>query len=267
MKSGNRKRGANSCRYYLTDERTELHEDSALSFVKEPFLLYERNNSMPIFNGFLQKIDIAETKRYAGLHASENFPDKIIADACMTAQAIAKPRGIFQQCCYDAESCQLLCEEPFTIKGSKIRKHLENAEIAIIMAVTIGSDIEKEINTLFSKKEYTKGLILDAAATTATEMIADQLNHYIDEMAAKHGYKTTWRYSPGYGDWPLTQQMNLMRAIHADQIDIHITSGCMLVPQKSITAIIGMVRSAAESCIPSGCLNCSMHNTCSSRKE
>lgn len=266
MKSGNRKSGANSCRYYLTDERIARRFGS---FICERafFLLYEGKYIMPIFNGFLQKIDIAETKRYAGLRTSENFSDKIVADACMAAQAIAKPRGIFQQCCYDSDSCQLLCEEPFTIEGSKIREHLKNSEIAIIMAVTIGGDIEKEVNTLFSKKEYSKGLMLDAAATTATEMIADQLNHYIDEMAAKHGYETTWRYSPGYGDWPLTQQMNLIKAVHADQIDIHLTSGCMLVPQKSITAIIGMARSVVESGIPSGCRNCSMHNTCSSRKE
>jgi hypothetical protein len=245
----------------------EQHVDSTLSFVKESFLLYEGKYIMPIFNGFLQKIDIAETRRYAGLRAAENFSDKIVADACTTALAIAKPRGIFQQCGYDAESYQLLCEEPFTVEGSKIRKHLENAKIAIIMAVTIGSDIEKEINTLFSKKEYSRGLMLDAAAITATETIADQLNHYIDKMAAKQGYETTWRYSPGYGDWPLTQQLNLIKAIHADQIDIHITSGCMLVPQKSITAIIGMARSAAKNSIPSGCCNCSMHNICSSRKE
>ena len=59
------------------------------------------------------------------------------------------------------------------------------------MAVTIGGDIEKEVNPLFSKKEYSKGLMLDAAATTATEMIADQLNHYIDEMAAKHAIQSS----------------------------------------------------------------------------
>lgn len=38
MKSGNRNSGANSCRYYLADERTA--KIKALSFEKGLFLLY-----------------------------------------------------------------------------------------------------------------------------------------------------------------------------------------------------------------------------------
>jgi hypothetical protein len=222
---------------------------------------------MPIFNGTLQEIDLAETKRYAGLRAAKDFPDEIVADACIAAQALAKPRGIFQQCFYDADSYTLLSENPFTIEGQQIRNHLGQAEIAIVMAVTVGSAIEEEIDHLFAAKEYTKGLLMDAAATTATEMIADQLNRYVDETAAKRGYKTTWRYSPGYGDWPLIQQIELVKAIHADQIGISLTPSCMLIPRKSVTAIIGLSRTAAAGCGPSGCSGCSMHNSCSSRKD
>jgi cobalamin-dependent methionine synthase I len=134
------------------------------------------------------------------------------------------------------------------------------------MAVTIGSAIEDEIDNLFLAKEYTKGLIMDAAATTATEMVADQLNRYIDELAAKRGFKTTWRYSPGYGDWPLAQQSALVKAIHADKIGITLTTSCMLMPRKSVTAIIGLKRTADFGCGPSGCAGCSMHG-CASRKE
>ena len=94
--------------------------------------------------------------------------------------------------------------------------------------------------------------MLDAAAKAATEMVADQLNSYIDEIAAKKGYKTTWRYSPGYGDWPLNQQIDLVKALHADQIG------------KSITAIIGLKRDAATGCGPSSCAGCAMSG-CHSR--
>lgn len=220
---------------------------------------------MPIFNGTLPEINEQETKRYAGLRTNQEFPDDIVSNACITVQALAKPRGIFQQCYYDPESHDLLCDEPFTIEGEQIRSHLGDAEIAVVMAVTIGSAIEEEIDKLFITKEYTKGLMMDAAATTATEMIADQLNRYIDEMAAKKGYKTTWRFSPGYGDWPLTQQTKLVKAIHADQIGIAITTSLMLVPRKSVTAIIGLKKDAEPSCGPSGCAGCSMGD-CASRK-
>jgi hypothetical protein len=219
---------------------------------------------MPIFNGTLHEIDMNETKRYAGLKADRPFPDAVVAEACAAVQVLAAPRGIFRQCGYDPQAHELLCDEPFTIEGSQIRRHLGDAEIAIVMAVTIGSAIEDEIDRLFQTKEYTKGLLMDAAATTATEMIADQLNNYIDNITVKKGYKTTWRYSPGYGDWPLSQQPAMVRAIHADQIGITVTSSCMLVPRKSVTAIIGLKRTDAGPCEPSGCAGCTMHGTCAS---
>lgn len=220
---------------------------------------------MPIFNGTLQEIDLQETKRYAGIRAGKDFPDDLVAEACSAAQALAAPKGIFQQCWYDSPSYSLLCDKPFTIMGEQIRHHLDNAEIAVVMAVTVGSALEKEIDRLFLAKEYTKGLLMDAAATTATEAVADQLNRYIDEAAAKKGYHTAWRYSPGYGDWPLTQQTDLARAIQADQIGIAVTPSYMLIPRKSVTAIIGLTRSS--SCAPSGCAACAMHGSCASCKE
>ena len=220
---------------------------------------------MPIFNGTLSDIDMKETKRYAGLKSSHDFSDDIVADACVATQALAQPRGIFQQCFYDADTHTLLCDDPFTIEGEQIRHHLGDAEAAIIMAVTVGSAVDDEIDKLFIGKEYTKGLLMDAAATTATEMIADQLNHYIDELVAKRGFKTTWRYSPGYGDWPLLQQTALVKAIRAEQIGISLTSSSMLMPRKSVTAIIGLKRTAPSGCEPSGCAGCSMHD-CASRK-
>ena len=219
---------------------------------------------MPIFNGTLPELDMKEAKRCARLKTNQDFSDDIAADACMAVQAIAKPCGIFQQCYYDSEAYTLLCDAPFTIAGKQVRDHLGDAEIIVVMAVTIGGAVEDEIDHCFLAKEYTKGLMLDAAATTATEMVADQLNRYIDEIAAKKGYKTTWRYSPGYGDWPLNQQIDLVKALHADQIGISVTESMMLVPRKSITAIIGLKRDAATGCGPNSCAGCSMSG-CHSR--
>ena len=48
---------------------------------------------------------------------------------------------------------------------------------------------------MFKQGNYTVGLLLDAAATTAVEQVADQVNEVINTIAKKQGYKPTWRFS------------------------------------------------------------------------
>jgi cobalamin-dependent methionine synthase I len=78
-----------------------------------------------------------------------------------------------------------------------------------------------------------------------------------------------WRFSPGYGDWPLEQQPELIRLAHADKIGVSLSSSLMLMPRKSITAIIGLYRKQAETApshSPHGCVMCNKTD-CPSRKQ
>ena len=99
--------------------------------------------------------------------------------------------------------------------------------------------MEERSSALFKEGNYTLGLLLDAAATTAVEQVADQVNEVIDQKAKKQGYATTWRFSPGYGDWPLEIQPQLGKIIKTEQIGLQVTDNFLLFPRKSVTAIIG----------------------------
>ena len=60
----------------------------------------------------------------------------------------------------------------------------------------MGDEIEKASDAAFKSGDYVRGLLLDAAATTATEHLADQVDRLIQKEAAKDGQKTVWRFSP-----------------------------------------------------------------------
>ena len=116
------------------------------------------------------------------------------------------------------------------------------------MAVTIGEGVELRSAELFKENNYTLGLLVDAAATTAVEQVANQVNDLIEKEAAKAGYTTTWRFSPGYGNWNLNVQKDLAAIIGTSHIGLEVTDTFLLFPRKSVTAIIG--------CIPKGALDC-----------
>ena len=194
---------------------------------------------MAIFNSPFFEIDKSETKRYAGLRQSE-FDEKIIEEACELARLIIHPTGNWEIYDYDDKTQTILSTPPFHIQGESIKKHLMGCDKVVMLSATVGQEIEDKITSLFKEGKYALSLILDAAATSAVEQNADLMEKAIFEKVSRQGYKMKWRFSPGYGDWPIEQQPEMIRTSKADIIGVHLTESMMLEPRKSITAIIGL---------------------------
>ena len=222
---------------------------------------------MPFYNGTLFQIDQKEMMRYAGLSPrAKDFPQKAIDEAKQEALVLAEPKGIWQILPYDPE--QGIIQGPkssLTLEGRAIRRHLSSSYMVAVLAVTVGDDIEKASSAHFKEGRYVQGLLLDAAATAATEQLADQVDSLIQKEAAKNGQKTTWRFSPGYGDWPVTQQNNFCRLIETEKIGLSVTDHSMLFPRKSVTAIIGLStcsqKPAPVKCRACGLVTCPFRNS------
>lgn len=194
---------------------------------------------MPIFNSPYYEIDKKETKRYAGLRNSD-FDEGKIEEACELARLIIKPTGIWEIYDYDSKTQTVATIPPFKLHGNAIRNHLNGCSKVILLAATVGIDIENEITSLFKEGKYSLSLMLDAAATTAVEQNADLMEKAINNHVRKQGYNMKWRFSPGYGDWPIEQQKEMLHLSKGDEIGISLTESLMLEPRKSITAIIGL---------------------------
>jgi len=193
---------------------------------------------LPRYNPQILTIDAAETRRYAGLRKTQDFAEKNIFDACEEALLLIDVRGVWQ--IYDYAEQTVASDPPFQIVGKSIVKHLSGCEKVICMAVTVGAEIEREINKKFSRGEYLASVLLDAAATATVEQAADLMEKNFAAKFSKDGYKLRWRFSPGYGDWDLSQQEFLFKISGAEQIGLRLTSAMMLEPRKSVTAIIGV---------------------------
>ena len=208
---------------------------------------------MPVFHGTLFQIDRSEMMRYAGLPPKGAFPEALVTAALQEAAALAEPRGVWRLVPYDAETGTL--GESLVLEGTQIRRHLSRSVSAAVLAVTAGPAIEEASSAHFQAGRYTEGLLLDAAATAVTEHLADQLDHFIQSEARRTGRHAAWRYSPGYGDWPVTQQRALCTLIGTGEIGISVTDHSMLLPRKSVTAVIGL-SPCSEAPRPQACSQC-----------
>lgn len=221
---------------------------------------------MTAFEIEINKEEVLRYLGYKGQVVDDNIMN--IIDECREEiKTVITPREIHQ---YNDikiidEGVEVL-DTNLILYGNDIKNHLKDSKKCVLMAVTLGNDIEKRTR-LYEKTNLTKALILDACATTAVEEICDIVENCVKEKVEIQGKDITFRYSPGYGDLPLEVQNNFLRALDAQRkIGLTVSENNLLFPRKSVTAIIGIIDKGTEKNKKS-CKECSNYENCSFRRE
>lgn len=214
--------------------------------------------------------NLAEALRYLQLprHMGEgDLPAKLQQQLAHAEQQIlqtAQPRCVLRQFLLDfsatANTGEIkLSGSTLSLSGNSALSLLENCSSALIMACTIGLDIDRLI-TKAQPSDMAHALMLDALASAAIENLCDQAEAYIKALFQQQSLKLTRRFSPGYGDLPISLQSSLCRTLDtARQIGLTVTASGIMLPRKSVTAIIGVgsdIPAANQDICSNKCLNC-----------
>ena len=93
------------------------------------------------------------------------------------------------------------------LESNDIYNLFEKCDECILMATTLGLDIEREIRKL-TYTNLTKGVIMDACATTAIEEVCDVVQENIAKNLSSEDRYISYRYSPGYGDLSIDKNIS-----------------------------------------------------------
>ena len=93
-------------------------------------------------------------------------------------------------------------------------------------------------------RNATRGVVLDATASEVVDAGLDWIMGYFRQSLRREG-KTLLnsRFSAGYGDFALENQQLMHRLLQMDRLNVTITESCLLVPEKSVTAVTGIILS------------------------
>lgn len=150
-------------------------------------------------------------------------------------------------------------------RGKAIRDLLLDCEECILLAVTLG----QQVDTLIRKTQMLSlndGVIMDFCASSMTEEFCNQVDDGLKEEWKAKGLFFTDRFSPGYGDLPLDIQGTFCNVLDASRrMGLNVSSSGLMVPRKSITAIIGIAPTMQKMKIK-GCKYCDFRKDCEYRK-
>ena len=141
-----------------------------------------------------------------------------------------------------------------SVESGHLARNLRGCDRAIVFAATLGMETEQQKRRA-SVVSPTKALILDAMGSAAIERFCDLFCEEIQKMYPTQ--KLRPRFSPGYGDFSLEAQKQLLRVLDAQRkIGVSIAASFLMLPQKSVTAVVGLAKDGCIYPVPS-CDDCS----------
>lgn len=152
------------------------------------------------------------------------------------------------------------------LEGASIANHLEGAVQVVLLGATLGLANEREAHALASVNSL-DALLFNACSNALIEQVADLAQNEINDWAKERGLFAKMRFSPGYGDLPLTIQPQFLKVLGAQKsIGLHVLPTNILVPMKSITAIVGLFDYEIDASFVS-CKQCAAFEFCSYREK
>jgi len=202
--------------------------------------------------------DKKEILRYLGYRPEQDLEQSIehsITQKIVEIQKIIQPRMIYKRFPLLWQTENTIEIADLVIKSENLARNLKDCASVYCMAATLGVGVDRLL-TRAAAIRMSDTVIYQAIAAATIEEFCDEINEKIRREAAEQGLYCRPRFSPGYGDFSVQYQPDFARLLDAPRkIGLTVTDSCLLVPMKSVTAIIGL-SITPQPCHKKGCESC-----------
>lgn len=143
----------------------------------------------------------------------------------------------------------------FQTSSRSLLKNLGGCARVLVMAATLGTGVDRLL-LKYGKLFMARAVVMQAAAAALIEEVCDRNFESWRKEYEEKGLYLRPRFSPGYGDFPLSVQKDLLGGLEAGKrLGITLTEGGLMMPSKSVTAVIG-ISPVKGFCRTEGCEAC-----------
>lgn len=181
-------------------------------------------------------VDRAEILRYARAAREDGALTELLDEVLAEALPTLTYRAALRELPVLAEGDRITLG-PIRASSHSLAGCLGEARRALIVAATVGTGIDRLL-LRYGRLSPTRALLLQAIGAERVEALLAALTA---DLRKKYG-RLTRRFSPGYGDLPLSLQGELLPLLDPERLlGLTLCDSYLMSPSKSVTAIIGIL--------------------------
>ena len=187
----------------------------------------------------IASVNVRELLRYAG-HRAEAEDELRELLSSVIEEALP---ALTYQVCYRRMP---LAELPALQASKGLTRSLRGSREVVLFGATVGLELDRLI-ARYQRISPARALLFHALGAERIECLCDA---FCGEFPG-----ATTRFSPGYGDFPLSAQRDLFALLDCSRkIGLTLNESLIMSPSKSVTAIFGV--DPCEAAAPAGCAAC-----------
>lgn len=127
-----------------------------------------------------------------------------------------------------------------SVPSHDLSRALVGCDRVVLIGATVGIGLDRLV-ARYTALSPAKGLMLDALGSERVESLLQAFCAELADSLACEGYVLRPRFSPGYGDLPLSLQRDVFRALDLPKTaGITLNDSLLMTPSKSVTALAGI---------------------------
>ena len=211
------------------------------------------------------ELDVLEALRYLG--AGDCPPERARHEMARVARRLTErlwPRYTYRVFSLECRSDGVLLKEAgILLPGMLAETMLSGCDRAVLLACTLGAEFDAMLRAE-QARDMAGAAMLNACGSALVEAGCEEAEREI--RARFPDLHLTDRFSPGYGDLPLSLQPSVCAALDAQRrLGVVVSDTNWMNPIKTVTAVIGLAGTPQPARIR-GCDCCALHETCALRK-
>ncbi len=186
---------------------------------------------------------------------------EVAEQALAASRHLLEPRSLTRKLQVTSQRHEtLFLEGGFRLSGRVVTQHLLGVEAVVAIVCTIGPKLEQRASEVMNT-DPVLGLAIDGVGSAAVEAVAQELCQQVEARASSAGRMASTPLSPGMEGWPVEAgQPVLFDILDPQQIGVHLTASCLMLPRKSLTLLIGLGEDLQRT--GTTCDYCTMKTTC-----
>lgn len=190
----------------------------------------------------INKNEISSVLGYGDGPLPEPF-DEYVEMALHDAEFLTDIRSayrIFDDVKIDDRKYRILAGKQELNVGKAVCLELKGAERLAFYVCTAGKTISKKSTSLLQGDDPVLGYVYDVLGSIITEAADDRMQSFLKCETEINGDQLTNRYSPGYCQWPVSDQQKLFSFFNENICGVSLTDSSLMHPVKSISGVIGI---------------------------